>query len=250
MENDGFLLLRTRATAEECAQVLISDVFLRFGFCRRVISDNGSQFVSAAMQHAMCCLGIRQSLTPLYHPQANPVERRNRDLKAHLAILVGNEHHTWPGKLAAIRFSMNSVTCQATGHSPSYLTFGRELRTPDDVTRDMRAISTSENFVSEITLYLVRMVDTIREARDTIERKQSLRKTYANDARGSGDEFDVGDDVWVSTHTQSVTAAGRTSKLNPRRDGPYIIICKVVSPTSYEVAEVQRPGVSLWKHHV
>lgn len=238
-----------RATAKECAQVLISEVFLRYGFCRRVISDNGPQFIGTVMQHAMCCLGIRQSLTPLYHPQANPVERRNRDLKAQLAILVGNEHQMWPEKLAVIRFSMNSVICQATGHSPSYLTFGRELRTPDDVERDMRAIITSENFVSEITPYLVRMVDTMREVRDTVEREQTRRKIYADDARRSGNEFHVGDYVWVSTHTPSEAAAGRTAKLNARRDGPYVI-CKVVSPTSYEVAEVQRPGVSLGKHHV
>lgn len=113
----------------------------------------------------------------------------------------------------------------------------------------MRAVITSENFVAEITPYLLRMVDTMREARDTMEREQSRRKDYADDARRVGSEFCVGDYVWVSTHTRSDAAAGRTSKLNPRRDGPYVI-CKVVSPTSYEVAEVRRPGVCLGKYHV
>lgn len=67
------------ATAAACAKLLIDEVFLRYGMPRRTISDNGVQFVSAVTQHALYCLGIEQVLTPLFHPQANPVERRNRE---------------------------------------------------------------------------------------------------------------------------------------------------------------------------
>ncbi|KAJ0169595.1 hypothetical protein K1T71_014780 [Dendrolimus kikuchii] len=70
------------ATAESCARVLLEEVFLRYGFPRRIISDNGTQFVSAVMQKALFVLG-----------------RKNRELKTRLAILVGPEHRKWPAVL-------------------------------------------------------------------------------------------------------------------------------------------------------
>ncbi|GFW22558.1 uncharacterized protein TNCV_3364701 [Trichonephila clavipes] len=71
------------ATVKECAITLIEEVLLRYGIPRRLISDNGTQFVSAMMQQICSLLNIHQSLIPVYHPQANSVERNNRDLKPH-----------------------------------------------------------------------------------------------------------------------------------------------------------------------
>ncbi|GFW09272.1 retrovirus-related Pol polyprotein from transposon 412 [Trichonephila clavipes] len=81
-----------QATAKECAMTLLNEVFLRYGVPRRLISDNGTQFVSAVMQQLCFVLDINQSLIPVYHPRANPVERIYRDLKPRLAMMVGNNH--------------------------------------------------------------------------------------------------------------------------------------------------------------
>lgn len=69
------------ATAEACAKALIDKIFLRYGVQRKIISDNGVQFVSAVMQKVVFCFNIQHTLTPVYHPEANPVERKNRDVK-------------------------------------------------------------------------------------------------------------------------------------------------------------------------
>lgn len=102
------------------------------------------------MQQLSYCLDIKQGFTPLYHPETNPVER-NRDLKTQLAILIGDDHTSWPEKLPSIRFAMNTAILASTGYSPAYLTFGRHLRTPDDVNHDLKAIVEKENFIPEIT---------------------------------------------------------------------------------------------------
>ncbi|GFU86484.1 transposon Tf2-8 polyprotein [Trichonephila clavipes] len=52
------------ATAKECAITLIEEVLLRYGIPRRLISDNGTQFVSAVMQQICYLLNIHQSLDP------------------------------------------------------------------------------------------------------------------------------------------------------------------------------------------
>lgn len=153
------------ASAQNCALTLLNEVFLRYGIPRRLHSDNGTQFISAVMQKLTYCLGIRQSFTPVYHPEANPVERKNRDLKVQLSICVGKDHTTWDLKLPSIRFAINTVKCATTGYSAAYLTFGRELRTPIEVQNDLKAIVRAEHFVPQKTPHFLRLADTLKLAK-------------------------------------------------------------------------------------
>ncbi|GFX57695.1 integrase catalytic domain-containing protein [Trichonephila clavipes] len=130
------------------------------------------------MQQLCFILNIDQDIIPVYHPQANPVERKNRDLKPRIAILVQNRHDKWEDKLPSIRFALNSAKCDTTGKTAAYLQFGREMRTIDDVTNDFRAILDNENFVPESTPYLKRLARISSEVRERIEEKQDQRKTF------------------------------------------------------------------------
>ncbi|KAF5282316.1 hypothetical protein FQR65_LT14370 [Abscondita terminalis] len=236
------------ADAKTCAQVLIKEVFYRYGTPRRLISDNGTQFVSNIMQHVVHCLGINQSLTSSYHPQANPVERKNRDLKPQLAILVGKNHHNWPNQLAPIRFAMNTARNQATGYSAAYLNMARELRTTDDCTRDQRAIIMSDNFIPEITPYLPQITDTLRNAKLTQEQAQKRSKKYSDEKKTEGNQYQPEDWVWVNSNPISKAAKGITAKLAPRRDGPYRILHNI-SPTTYEIENPNKLGEAIGSYH-
>lgn len=238
-----------QASAENCARCLIDEVVLRYGVPRRVISDNGVQFVSAVMQQVAHCLGFRQNLTPFYHPAANPVERKNRDLKVQLSILTKQDHTTWKERLPAIRFAMNTVRSKSTGYSAAFLTFGRELRSPGDVHIDLRAIIDRDNFIPQITPYLRTLSDTLRFARDTHEKEQDRVKLYADKSRRDVPPYKVGDHVFVSVHALSKAKDSYTAKLAPKRDGPYQIV-RVISPTSYEVSSLEEPNEVLGKYHV
>lgn len=214
------------ATSEACARILIEDYFLRYGLPRRIVSDNGVQFVSSIMQQCTYILGIKQDLLPLYHPEANPAERKNRDLKVQLAQLVDTEHTTWSEHLPSVRFAMNSALCQTTGASPAFLTFARELRSPVDVLFDMRAVLNKENFVPQITPYLKKFLDSLVTIRDKVEKEQDRRKDYADKSRKSED-YNVGDQVLVKSHVLSNATKGLTAKFVPKRDGPYRVVKKI-----------------------
>lgn len=224
-----------QASADACARKLIDEIFLRYGVPRKMISDNGTQFVSSIMQKVTHCLGIKQALTSVYHPESNPVERKNRDLKTQLGILVGNDHTNWSEKIPSIRFAMNSVKNESTGKSPAYLTFGRELRTPDDVTKDLREIITSDTFVPQIQPYLLKLADTLKEVREVTEKRQDHSKKYGDQRRREAPEYEIGDLVIVQTHKPSNQKEGYTAKFRPRRDGPYQII-KRLSPSTYQLS--------------
>ncbi|GFU58336.1 integrase catalytic domain-containing protein [Trichonephila clavipes] len=86
------LFALSQASARECSTTLIEEVFMRHGISRRIFSDNGTQFVSAVLQQICFTLNISQNLIPVYSPQSNPVERKNRNLKPRLAMLVGEDH--------------------------------------------------------------------------------------------------------------------------------------------------------------
>ncbi|GFU01244.1 hypothetical protein TNCV_5123991 [Trichonephila clavipes] len=68
----------SQASARQCATTLIEEVFMRHGIPRRIISDNGTQFVSAVLQQICFTLNISQNFIPVYSPQSNPVERKKK----------------------------------------------------------------------------------------------------------------------------------------------------------------------------
>lgn len=234
------------ATAETCAKALIEEVFMRYGLPRRVISDNGSQFVSAVMQKAMFVLGVQQSLIPVYHPEANPAERKNRELKQLLAILVGPEHRRWPTVLPTVRFALNSAYNQGTGKSAAYLTFARELRSPMSVHTDFRGIVEQQNFVPQITPYLQEFARVLQDVKHRVEEQQDVRKSTGDQHRRDVPPYKEGDLVLVETHLASNATKGFTSKFAPRREGPYRV-SQIVGPTSFVV--VDSTGVVKGKYH-
>ncbi|CAG9568732.1 unnamed protein product [Danaus chrysippus] len=231
------------ATADECAKILLNEIILRYGAPRRFISDNGSQFVSNVMQQLTFCLRIRHGFTPVYHPETNPVERRNRDLKTQLAILVKDDHTSWSDKLPSIRYAMNTAKSCSTGFTPAYLTFGRELRTIDDVEHDLRDIVQNENFIMEITPKLLLIADTLKRAKEIQEMKEEKRKEYVDKTRKACPNYREGDLVLVDTHTLSKSSQGYSSKLAPRRDGPYVINRRH-GPSSFQVTNPQTKEIA------
>ncbi|GFU14358.1 retrovirus-related Pol polyprotein from transposon 412 [Trichonephila clavipes] len=170
-------------TAKECAITLIEEVLLWYGIPRRLISHNGTQFVSAVMQQICYLLNIHQSLIPVYHPQANPVEQKIRDLKPRLTILVQEKHGCWSEKLPFIRFALNTAKCETTGQTAAFLNFGRELRTLSEVVNDIRVVIQNDNFVPEITPYLKKFAKFSTQIREVVEQQQDSRKFYADKKR-------------------------------------------------------------------
>lgn len=234
------------ATADACAKTLIEEVFLRYGTPRKLISDNGVQFISDVMQKVTYCFKINTPFIPLYHASSNPVERKNRDLKTMLAILVENEHSKWDEYLPSIRFALNSTYTVATGYSPAFLSFGREVRAPHDALYDFRRVVAAENFVPRITPYLHRLADCLQDSVQHVLREQDRRKVYADQSKRDSD-FKMGDQVLVKSHNLSDAAKGFSSKLSPRRDGPYIL-SKKLSPTAFVLSTLD--GEEVGRYHV
>ncbi|GFT24533.1 retrovirus-related Pol polyprotein from transposon 412 [Trichonephila clavipes] len=172
---------------------------------------------------------------------ANPVERKNRDLKPRLAILVQDKHDFWSEKLPFIRFALNTAKYETTGQTAAFLNFGRELRTPSEVVNDILVVFQNDNFVPEITPYLKKFAKFSTQIREVVEELQDSRKFYADKKRKTAPTYQPGEHVFVASHPPS---QGRSAKLMPRRDGSYVILTQR-SPSSYEIASLDNPGEPL-----
>ncbi|GBO28846.1 hypothetical protein AVEN_195231-1 [Araneus ventricosus] len=114
--------------------------------------------------------------------------------------------------------------CSSTGQTATFLTFGRELCTDDEVQNDLRSVILKDSFVPEITPYLKRFSKFMAEAKEVAEIQHDLRKECGDRKRRRAPNYFPGDPVFVTTHHLSNAAKRRTTKFMPKRDGPYIIL--------------------------
>ncbi|CAF1437675.1 unnamed protein product, partial [Didymodactylos carnosus] len=115
--------LRT-TTSIDVAQILINEVFSRFGFPAYILSDNGPQFVSNIFRSFCELIGIKQKFTANYDPQSNMTERVNRTLKPMLAIFAQNHPHSWDKEVQKLAFALRTSVNETTGETPAFMIFG------------------------------------------------------------------------------------------------------------------------------
>jgi hypothetical protein len=80
--------------------------------------------------------GIQHRTALSYTPQCNPVERTNKTVKTMILQFVGKNHRRWDEHVPAIQYAYNSANHDATGFSPAYLNYGRELASPHPTDRE------------------------------------------------------------------------------------------------------------------
>ena len=99
-------------TGETVADLIIDQVFPRFGSCLQLVTDNGTENVNKVVKETLAKLNIDHVLTSVYHPQGNAtVERFHRTLHDILAKKVAGDPQTWDlnlnQALAAIRYNVS-----------------------------------------------------------------------------------------------------------------------------------------------
>ncbi|GFU78530.1 retrovirus-related Pol polyprotein from transposon 17.6 [Trichonephila clavipes] len=96
----------------------------------KLIRDNGPQFISDIFENLSERLGIRHVKTVVYRPQANRIERVNRDLVQMIANYVNEQHDTWDQFVREFAYAIRTAVNETTGKTPAELFLGRKLITP------------------------------------------------------------------------------------------------------------------------
>ena len=116
------------------ARALADVVFPRIGLPIQLLSDNGREFENVLMFELCRLLGIEKLRTTAYKESTNgAVERFHRTLNSMLAKVVADNQRDWDERLPSVMAAYRSSRHEATGFTPNFLMFGREVRAPIDL---------------------------------------------------------------------------------------------------------------------
>ncbi|XP_025116167.1 uncharacterized protein LOC112577326 [Pomacea canaliculata] len=185
---------------ETVAEALIG-IFSRLGVPEEILSDLGPQFVSECMKEVSRLLSIRQITTTPYHPMCNGlVERFNGTLKAMLRKLCRDQPRQWDRYVNALLFAYREVTQEATGFSPFELLFGRTIRGPMHILKELWTKEVNEPEIRNSYQYVFelreRLEETLQLAMTELEKAQGKAKHFY-DRKTKNRTFKPGDRVLV-----------------------------------------------------
>ena len=134
------------------------DMYSRVGVPKEVLSDLGTQFTSECVKEVSKLLSIRRLTTSPYHPACNGlVEKFNKTLKRMLRRLCHEQPRQWHHFINPLLFAYREARQEATGFPPFKLLYGRTIRSPLQILKDLWSeeeevpeVTTSYHYVLEL----------------------------------------------------------------------------------------------------
>jgi hypothetical protein len=202
---------------ERVAEALVS-IFGRVWIPKEVLSDMGSQFVSGMMKEVSRLLSFKQVTTTPYHPIANGLcEKFNGTLKQMLRRLCAEKPSDWDRYIPALLFAYREVPQASTGFSPFELLYGKSVRGPLTILKelwtkevDLYEVKTAYQYVIDLRQ---RIEDTCKMAHEMLSKARVKYKHYY-DRKARDRQFKVGDSVLILLPTDH-------NKLLLQWRGPY-----------------------------
>ncbi|XP_042148654.1 uncharacterized protein LOC121837179 [Ixodes scapularis] len=169
---------------ERVAEALVQ-MFSRVGVPREVLSDRATNFTSEVMKEVSRLLSVKQLHTAPYHPMANGlVERFNGTLKQMLKRMCREKPNDWDRYLAPLLFAYREVPQESLGFAPFELLYGRSVRGPLSVLRELwtnSEIPSETRTTYEYVLALrERLEHTCRLAHEELEKAGERYGRYYN----------------------------------------------------------------------
>lgn len=184
---------------KETNALSIADAFTKHFICiygtpKAILTDQGTNFLSALMRNLTKKFGIKHFKTTAYHPQSNgSLERSHHVLIEYLKTQI-NKEENWDEYIAMAMFSYNTSVHESTKYSPYELIFGRLPRIPSSIT------PLEENLDLTYKEYLIdlfnRLHDTQEDARQNLINSKEKSKIYY-DKRMNLQNFREGDSVFL-----------------------------------------------------
>ncbi|XP_070173431.1 uncharacterized protein [Littorina saxatilis] len=206
--------------AEKVAEALWT-MWTRLGIPKEVLSDQGGQFTGAVMREVHRLLAVKGRTTTPYHAQCNGlVERFNGTLKAMIKKLCVEDPKTWDRFIPGVLFAYREVPQESTGFSPFELLYGRTVRGPMAILRDLWTKEGEDGkeaqTASEYVLNLRdRIEETCKIAREHLC-EEAVRQKKHYDRGAKRRTFEAGDRALLLLPLKK-------NKLEMAWRGPYVV---------------------------
>lgn len=189
-----------------------------FGYPEEIITDNGSNFVSAEFKSFCATHGIKKSESSPYHPQTmGIVERQFRTIKDMISATTKQNGCDWFSAIPKVEMGLRASKCSTTSLTPHEVIFGESFQPPPA----LRTKSQPQQLQPNSQQQQQRRVASLKaHKRRKIATQQPSQPKVIH-------RYVKGDLVMVRSREQQPT-----SFLSPRFLGPCEII-SVLSPTTY-----------------
>jgi transposase InsO family protein len=107
------------ATTKACLNKLTNHYFLHVVKPEVILSDNGTQFQSPTWKRKLEGLNVQVRYTAVRHPQANPSERRMKEISKFFRIYCSENHKKWAQLTHYIESWLNNTVAGVTGFTPA-----------------------------------------------------------------------------------------------------------------------------------
>lgn len=209
-------------------------IVCRFGIPRSIVSDNGTQFASKAVEDFCRGLNIQQIFSSVEHPQTNgQAEAANKVVLMGLRKRLDTAKGRWVEQLPQVLWSYHTTPHSTTGETPFKLVYGTDAVIPVEIGEP---IIRTEVFTSDLNNEALRInLDLLEEAREMAHLKEvtckqrAARKYNTKVVPRAMKEGDL-----VLKRALKDPIAG---KLGPNWEGPYRVK-KEVGNGSYRLEEL------------
>ena len=229
-------------TAEICAEVLLNEVFSRFGNPYSLHSDQGRNFESKLMTDLCRMQEIRRTRTSPRNPKCNgQVERFNRTLLTMIKCYLKGEQNRWDRHLGCLAGAYRQTRHESTGMSPNLMMLGREVRTAVEIEFGIR---TYKQFGHPAT-YVMELRRKLQHAHDLARHHLigvGLRRKENYNREVNFEPYKIGDLVLLQTEKDQLNI---TPKLRVPYQGPYVVYR--TQGVTYEL--VLKDGKKYWVNY-
>jgi hypothetical protein len=213
-------------TSNTIAGKLVKDFISRFGTPLEIHTDQGRNFDCQLIQDVCKLLHVKKTRSTAYHPQSNGVIERFNQTLAQMIRTHAMENQDWDEDLAFLMAAYRSTKHPATGYSPNFMMFGREVYSPLELQFPLPRTDVQQSDQHEYALALQEKLEhSYQRAREKLkETAERQKRDY--DARATENAYPVGSLVYKHSNI--------CHKFESPWSGPYIVI-KKFSPAVYKI---------------
>nr|KYP33936.1 Transposon Ty3-I Gag-Pol polyprotein [Cajanus cajan] len=212
-------------------QELFKNVVCRYGVPQVLVSDNGTQFMSARVREFCQGIDIRMTFTSVEHPQSNgQAESANKIILAGLKRRVQDSGASWVEELPRVLWSYHTTVHSSTRDTPFNSVYGTDAMIPIEITKpSVRTTTFSEEESDQGRRVDLDLIAKTRERARINQVVAHRRAAFKYNTKVVPRDFIVGDLVLKRAQLTQMR-----NKLSPKWVGPYKID-EVVSKGAYRL---------------
>lgn len=203
------------ATAANTIRALTQNIWGRYGPPHRLVSDNGTHFTAHIYKEMCRDWGIKDIKISPHYPQANAVERVNRNLSAMLNIYCRKAKSSWDTLLPNFQLALNSSVHESVGRTPAQIFMRHQIRNPLENKWEL------DKIIQELNENEQQSSDPHEIAHNLSKARERRRRYYDQHRRPN--DFEINQSVLVKSFPITNANKGICAAFCPRWSGPYII---------------------------